>query len=129
MSNLLLVDSDPEFRSLCTALLAQQGHHVTGLAELPPERPAGLDLLLLDPGEDVAAGMERARRYAREVPVLLLTGGVARTWGRSAISPDGSELRVLAKPFSASALLGAVDRMLARGRGLAPVTAPPAGAD
>lgn len=127
MSKLLLIEPDPEFRSLCAALLAHAGHHVTELEALPPSPPSEMDLLLIDPGTDIAAGTERARRFAGEAPLLIMTGGVVRPWCKQSLRGGGPDCRMLSKPFTASALLGTVESLL-RSHAGTQVTAQPAGA-
>jgi DNA-binding NarL/FixJ family response regulator len=102
VSQILVVDDDPVVRGLAAEILHDAGHEVlaaesgeAGLALL--ERA---DLLLCDvglPGLSGEALVETARAGRPDLPVVFMTGDA-----------DESRPGLLAKPFSAPELLGAV---------------------
>lgn len=117
MGRFLLIDHDHDFSALCAALLRQAGHSVvtTGAlpdkAEIPPGGP--FDLILLDPGVDMAAGVRAVRAVAAETPLLLISGGILTRPGvLGGSATHFSRCRLLAKPFNVDELLAAVGKAL-----------------
>jgi DNA-binding NtrC family response regulator len=83
MNRLLVIDDDPPTRRLVDAIFRAEGFHVfsaddgpSGIAAVLAEKP---DVVLLDlqlPGMDGMAVLERLRKEAPMVPVVMLTGSV-----------------------------------------------------
>jgi CheY-like chemotaxis protein len=122
MPVILVVDDEPDMRENMVRILRRgpyacvtAGDGQEALALL--EREAPPDLILTDlrmAGMDGLAFLREARRIVPEVPVVLVTGYVAEESVRDAVR-DGA-VPLLAKPFSAAELLGAV-RAALKGRG------------
>jgi CheY-like chemotaxis protein len=119
---ILVVDDEPDMRENMVRILRRgpyacvtAGDGQEALALLERESPP--DLILTDlrmPGMDGLALLREARRVVPEVPVVLVTAYVADESVRGAVR-DGA-VTLLAKPFSAAELLGAV-RAALRDRG------------
>jgi len=118
LGRLLVVDDDPDVRSMLSRLLASEGYEVTEaatgaetLSALPGVRP---DLVILDvmlSGED-GFDLLAAIRRSSNVPVILLTGR-----GRESDRVLGLRLGAddyVVKPFSAAELAARVGTVLRR---------------
>jgi CheY-like chemotaxis protein len=117
---ILLVDDHEEVRSTTAAVLEELGHEVIeaangneALAALQ-NGAAACDILVSDYAMPSISGTEvvrRARRLRPDIPALIVTGyaEAEAIQGR----PDGVE--ILLKPFTPSALEGAMARALQSG--------------
>ena len=127
-ARILVVDDDPELRSLLTGFLTSSGFVVASagdghemrarIAEQPPDAIV-LDLML--PGEDGLTLARELRRHS-EVPILMLSARgeeVDRVVGLEVGADD-----YLAKPFSPRELLARLRALLRRARPAAPAPLP-----
>ena len=123
MAEILVIDDDPDIRSLLFDTFSNAGHDVrieadgvAGLASavgLPP------DLVLLDWMMPLRSGLEvcanlRADRIMDGIPVVMLTARGTEAdleWGYAA-GADG----YIVKPFSPRALVWRIESMLSTGR-------------
>jgi CheY-like chemotaxis protein len=121
MAKIVIVDDEPVFRRLLSAKLTSIGHSVfeapngkIGEKVILAEKP---DVVLLDvwmPEQDGIATIVNLRKHSPDVKVIVMSGQpagaglrlfeIAGTLGASA---------TLAKPFSPSALISAIDAALA----------------
>jgi two-component system chemotaxis response regulator CheY len=118
-SVILLVDDDPDVRSLTRTFLEHEGYSVFSSGDA--ERAAQIfrsvpqiDLLVTDVYMPGRSGMELARELKairREVPVLLISGGVLEEQQEAGLRDEGWSF--LAKPFRLLELLATVHRILA----------------
>lgn len=127
-STILLVDDDPEIRSLTRTFLEHTGFRVftSGdahralqifhAAERPStdqQRRQPIDLLIADQYMPLRSGMELAlelKQIRPALPVLLISGGILETAHLSQLSQPGWSF--LPKPFSLPDLLSTVHRIL-----------------
>lgn len=118
-STILLVDDDPDIRSLTRTFLAHEGYSVlsSGDAERAVQifrAVPQIDLLVTDlymPGQ---SGMELARELKAmrpELPVLIISGGFLEGEQEEKLQAVGWSF--LAKPFRLPELLSTVHRILA----------------
>ncbi len=125
---ILLVDDDPEIRSLTRTFLEHTGFRVftSGDAHralqifLTTEQPSTdqrrtqrIDLLIADQYMPLRSGMELAlelKQIRPELPVLLISGGILETAHLNQLSQPGWSF--LPKPFSLPDLLSTVHRIL-----------------
>jgi PAS domain S-box-containing protein len=113
--SILVVDDDPLVLANTAALLEDQGHRVTAVADgqaaLAVLRESGVfDILVTDQMMPGLTGTQLADIVAVERPELpiLLVSGYAEL-------PEGSRgLRVLAKPFTQQSLISAITETLGR---------------
>ncbi len=118
LPTVLIVDDDPDIRSLLRAALAGEGYGVRvaangveALADLDHERP---DLILLDLMMPVMDGVQFYERFrAREnggarVPVVLISAGHGLSQTAHAMGTDG----YVPKPFDLDRLLDEVARFV-----------------
>jgi CheY-like chemotaxis protein len=118
-SVILLVDDDPDVRLLTRTFLEHEGYSVFSSGDA--ERAAQIyrsvpqiDLVVTDLYMPGRSGMELARELKairREVPVLLISGGVLEDGQEAGLREEGWSF--LAKPFRLPELLAAVHRILA----------------
>jgi CheY-like chemotaxis protein len=118
-SVILLVDDDPDVRLLTRTFLEHEGYSVFSSGDA--ERAAQIyrsvpqiDLVVTDLYMPGRSGMELARELKairREVPVLLISGGVLEDGQEARLREEGWSF--LAKPFRLPELLAAVHRILA----------------
>jgi two-component system, chemotaxis family, chemotaxis protein CheY len=118
-SVILLVDDDPDVRSLTRTFLEHEGYSVFSSGDA--ERAAQIyrsvpqiDLVVTDVYMPGRSGMELARELKAirpEVPVLLISGGVLEDGQVAGLQGEGWSF--LAKPFRLPELLAAVHRILA----------------
>jgi two-component system, cell cycle sensor histidine kinase and response regulator CckA len=117
----LVVEDDEDVRALVTRMLRRSGYRVV-VAPSPAEalgiaraaRPA-VDLLVSDVVMPKMSGPEllrRIREFRPDLPTLLISGYSADTVPGSGPLPERA--RLLRKPFSTAALLGAISDALAR---------------
>jgi DNA-binding response OmpR family regulator len=119
-ARIVLVEDDPDLRSLCRRVLQRAGHDVAtfgdGEAALDAlaERPC--DLVLLDwhlPGLSGQALMEAIGWRWPELPIIIMTGFSDENKAVAAVQYAQAYLR---KPIPNDALLEAVSRVLHRSR-------------
>jgi DNA-binding NtrC family response regulator len=118
-SMILLVDDDPDVRSLTRTFLEHAGYSVfsSGDAERAVQifrSVPQIDLLVTDLYMPGLSGMELGRQLKgirRELPVLLISGGLVVEEQMVKMEEDGWSF--LAKPFRLPELLATVHRILA----------------
>ena len=113
----LVVEDDDPVRGFATRVLEQAGYRVLaasgGAAALDAARGEAIDLLLTDVVMPTMSGREVADRLTSSVPsvrVLFVSGYDENTIVRQGVVDPS--IRYLAKPFTAEALVGAVDDAL-----------------
>ncbi len=117
-STILVVDDDPDIRSLTRTFLEHEGYAVysSGDAERAVQifkSVAQIDLLLTDLYMPGRSGMELAgelKEVRSDLPVLLISGGLVDEAQKSRLQEEGWSF--LAKPFRLPDLLGTVHRIL-----------------
>jgi len=118
MANILIIDDDPQIRSVLRIALNQAGHKVTeagdGAEGLAKARRGGSDLIVLDIGLPEVDGLELCRRLRseRDTPILFLTARddeIDRIVGFELGGDD-----YMAKPFSPRELVARVRAILKR---------------
>jgi len=118
-ASILLVEDDPRVARSTLAALDELGYRTTGCsggheAIALLDDPGGFDLVVTDVMMPEMTGPELAaeiRRQGRDVPILFVTGYAGEANGSGELV--GGE--VLRKPFTVSALAGAVETVLGRG--------------
>jgi len=118
-SVILLVDDDPDIRLLTRTFLEHEGYSVfsSGDAERALQifrSVPKIDLVVTDLYMPGHSGMELARQLKamrRDVPVLIISGGVLEDGQRAGLQEEGWSF--MAKPFRLPELLAAVHRILA----------------
>lgn len=120
MSHILIVDDEPQLRTMLATLLSQRGHSISeaedGDAALKLLQTTNVDLIILDllmPGKE---GLETlmALRKEKSAPRIIAMSGGARTMGADFL-PAALKLgasRALRKPFRNEELLAAIDELL-----------------
>src|SRR6202453_4613996 len=118
-STILLVDDDPDMRSLMRTFLEHEGYRVFSsgdadrAAQIFSSAPQ-IDLLITDLYMPQRSGMELARELKMlraELPVLLISGGLVDAGQKMRLQEEG--WRFLSKPFLLTELLSTVHLMLA----------------
>ena len=117
-STILLVDDDPDMRSLTRTFLEHEGYRVfsSGNAERAVHifsRVPRIDLLITDLYMPGRSGMELAaelKALRPGLPVLMISGGFVDGGQKSQLQLDG--WRFLGKPFQLTELLALVHVML-----------------
>jgi PAS domain S-box-containing protein len=114
---ILVVEDDDPVRGFAIRVLQRAGYRVIaasgGAAALAAAREQTIDLLLTDVVMPTMSGREVANRLAAVVPglrVLFVSGHDESTIVRQGVLEPN--LRYLAKPFTAEALVGAVDAVM-----------------
>lgn len=118
-SVILLVDDDPDIRSLSRTFLEHEGYNVfsTGDAERATQifrSVPRIDLLVTDIYMPGRSGMELARELKAirsQLAVLMISGGVLDGVQMAWVQEEGWSF--LAKPFRLTELLATVHRILA----------------
>jgi two-component system, chemotaxis family, chemotaxis protein CheY len=118
-SNILLVDDDPDIRSLTRTFLEHEGYGVFSSGDA--ERAAQIfrsvpqiDLLVTDLYMPGRSGLELARELKAlrsELPVLMISGGLVDVAQETRLKEEGWSF--LAKPFRLTELLSTVHHILA----------------
>jgi two-component system, chemotaxis family, chemotaxis protein CheY len=118
-STILLVDDDPDMRSLTRTFLEHEGYRVFSSGDA--ERAAHIfssapqiDLLITDLYMPGRSGMELAvelKALRAELPVLMISGGFVDSGQKARLQLEG--WRFLGKPFRLPELLSTVHLMLA----------------
>jgi DNA-binding NtrC family response regulator len=117
-SMILLVDDDPDIRSLTRTFLEHEGYSVfsSGNAERAAQifrSVPQIDLLITDVYMPGRSGMDlglELKKVRSELPVLLISGGV---FGEQMAKMQEEGWSFLAKPFRLTDLLSTVHRILA----------------
>jgi len=126
-SSVLVIEDDPDMRSLLVLMLEDRGHHVVaasdgreGLDVLRRETP---DLILLDMKMPVMDGWEFARRYREEhsdpTPIVVMTAAEDPRQRAEEVGAAGW----LGKPVELDRLYATIDE-IARPHGLSGEPAP-----
>ena len=118
-STILLVDDDPDVRSLARTFLEHEGYAVysSGDADRAAQifkSVSQIDLLVKDLYMPLRSGMELAlelKGLRCELPVLLISGGLVDAVQKMLLQEEGWSF--LAKPFRLTELLSMVHRVLA----------------
>jgi DNA-binding response OmpR family regulator len=118
-STILLVDDDPDMRSLTRTFLEHEGYHVftSGDAERAAHifsSAPRIDLLITDMYMPGRSGMELAhdlKAIRLELPILMISGGFVDDDLKERLLVE--KWRFLGKPFRLTELLSAVHVMLA----------------
>jgi two-component system chemotaxis response regulator CheY len=116
---ILLVDDDPDLRSLTRTFLEHEGYRVFSASDADRaaqifSSAARIDLLITDLYIPQRTGMELAfdlKALQKDLPVLLISGGLVDTAQQMRLQTEG--WRFLAKPFLLPDLLSEVHRILA----------------
>ena len=122
-ARLLIVDDDPQIRSVLRIALAQDGYDVAeagdGAEGLVKARSGRFDLILLDIGLPEMDGLAlcRALRESDETPVLFLTARADEVDRVLAFEFGGDDY--VTKPFSPRELKGRIRAILKRANGVA----------
>jgi DNA-binding response OmpR family regulator len=123
-THIVLVEDDPDLRSLCRRVLQRAGHEVAtfedGEAALDALAEITCDLVLLDwhlPGLSGQALMEAIGWRWPELPIIIMTGFSDENKAVAAVQYAQAYLR---KPVPNDALLEAVSRVLHRSRNRPP---------
>ncbi|MEL6883819.1 MAG: response regulator [Pseudomonadota bacterium] len=114
----LLVEDDPDIRSLVSAFLSEQDHDLTTVENVPAALEAlstapPFDLAILDfwlgSGHAVSI-MDAIRSSGRALPVVIISGGNSKMdlEATEAISAISGAVVFLQKPFRKAVLLDAV---------------------
>ncbi len=115
MDRILVVDDDRELRGWMRELLTRAGYQVSEAADgneaLKQLREARLDLVILDLVMPEKDGVETLLELRREFPGLKVIAISGRDY--LAIAEHLGAQETLAKPFTASELISAVQAVLA----------------
>jgi len=125
----LVIEDDPEIRSLLELSLTEDGHRAMAVAdgsaalELVDQGEIRPDLILADYNlpngmDGLAAAALLRRRLHQEIPVIILTGDIS-TEALGAIA--GQNCRQLSKPVRLAELTEAVQALLAPSQPVAPL--------
>jgi CheY-like chemotaxis protein len=119
---ILLVDDDPDIRSLTRTFLKHEGYHVHSCGDAERagqifrgllEQSAGIDLLITDFYMPDRTGMDLAlelKSFRHDLPVLLISGGFMAIEQLDQLR--ASNWNFLSKPFAFTDLLAAVHLIL-----------------
>lgn len=114
---ILVVDDDPEIRSLCVTVLKETGHQVEGVEsgeQALAKLSSGWDLLLVDIALPGISGLDVAAKAAEAADVIMMTAKPALDSSLAAM--HAGVFDYLPKPFSIDRLLSAVREAGERGR-------------
>jgi len=123
MAKILLVDDDPDIRSLLKIMLTGQGHEVVeatdGTQALRQAEAEPFDLVLTDlimpDKEGIETIMELRKKFPRIRIIAMSGGGVGRQEDYLGLAGKLGAMRTLAKPFGIQELNEAVDAVLGVG--------------
>jgi DNA-binding response OmpR family regulator len=120
---LLLVDDDPQVRSMTSEMLEAGGYVVRqaadGQAAIEAARLECPDLVITDivmPGSEGLETIQQLRRIRSDLPIVAVSGAMSGAYLKAARKLGADA--VILKPFDAETLLGEV-RRLTRGEGAA----------
>ncbi|HEY0163700.1 MAG TPA: response regulator [Edaphobacter sp.] len=116
---ILVVDDDPDIRSLTRTFLEHEGHtvYLSGDPDRATHifrRSPGIDLLIADYSLPQRSGLDLARELTMLSPslrVLIISGAILPSLHSDRIALQG--WKILTKPFSLPALLAEVHKILA----------------
>ncbi|RMH47155.1 MAG: sigma-54-dependent Fis family transcriptional regulator [Alphaproteobacteria bacterium] len=123
MSDILVVDDEPDIRTLLTEILEDEGHSTrvawdadTTLAEINRSAPdlVILDIWLQDSRMDGIEILKRARRDNPDLPVVIISGHGNIELAVTAVKQGAYDF--IEKPFNIDQLLVVVDRALEASR-------------
>jgi len=121
---ILLVDDDPDLRSLTRTFLEHEGYTVVSCGDADralqifrkvPPNATPIDLLITDYYMPQRTGMDLAlelKKLDAKLPVLLISGGLISPESTQRLHTEG--WRFLRKPFAVPDLLSAVHLILSR---------------
>jgi DNA-binding response OmpR family regulator len=120
MAKILLVDDDPDIRSLLKIMLTGEGHEVVeatdGAEALEVAQTQPFDLVLTDlimpDKEGIETIMELRKKFPRIRIIAMSGGGVGRHGDYLGLAGKLGAMRTLAKPFGVNELKEAVDAVL-----------------
>jgi DNA-binding response OmpR family regulator len=123
MAKILLVDDDPDIRSLLKIMLTGQGHEVVeatdGTQALRQAEAEPFDLVLTDlimpDKEGIETIMELRKKFPRIRIIAMSGGGVGRQEDYLGLAGKLGAMRTFAKPFGIQELNEAVDAVLGVG--------------
>jgi CheY-like chemotaxis protein len=118
VARILLIDDEPGVRRMIRQMLARGGHEVTeaadgieGLARVRENLP---DLIITDilmPNKEGIETIGEVRRYARNLPILVISGNPGSALYLEMARMLGAHAS-LSKPFRSAELLDAVNALL-----------------
>lgn len=123
MGHILVIEDDPEVRSLLCALLTRAGHQVreaeNGQQGIHSYRTHPADLIITDLFMPVKEGLETIIDLRREFPdlkIIAISGGNREGKGNylKAAQLCGAS-RIFHKPFDNADLLAAIDDLIGQG--------------
>lgn len=113
-SRLLVVDDDPESRSIVSEALVDQGYAINIAMDedeivqtIAQTRPSLVLLYIVRPGTDTQAVVRRLRERARGLPILVFGGGLE---GRAVANQIGA-VGYVADPLDLAALVTSVEQI------------------
>jgi len=120
MAKILLVDDDPDIRSLLKIMLTGEGHDVVEAADgtqaLQVAQSQPFDLVLTDlimpDKEGIETIMELRKKFPRIRIIAMSGGGVGRQEDYLGLAGKLGAMRTLAKPFGIKELKETVDAVL-----------------
>ena len=120
MARILIIEDNAALLPVIAELLTASGHNVRtarngaeGLAQFRLERP---DLVLTDivmPEQDGVGVLLELRKLRPRPKIIAMSGGTVRSSQYLQMAAGLGARRILEKPFSNSALLRAIDEVLA----------------
>jgi CheY-like chemotaxis protein len=117
MPDILVIDDDPQMRRLLTRILKGAGHSVReakngreGIAVFQQLRPALVISDIVMPDMEGIETILALRGKEPDMPIIAISGGSDPLYLRAAEKLGATA--ILAKPFSADALLALVEGML-----------------
>lgn len=120
MAQILIIDDDELLRGVLAQALELAGHKVVqagnGQEGVDLFRAGQADLVITDLVMPVQEGVEtimQLRRYRRDVPIIAMSGGVPNSKVYLGIAGKIGAKRILAKPFTPTQLIEAVEEVLA----------------
>ena len=121
MARVIVADDDEKIRAMVRLILRHDGHDVVtandGASALKAARESGADLLVSDVFMPDVDGLELIRRIRQEMPdikiISMSGGGFGGTMDMLTVARHLGASVTLHKPFTASALLAAVEQALA----------------
>jgi CheY-like chemotaxis protein len=122
MASVLVVDDEPEIRSLLRQVLERDGHAVTeaenGRKAVRALREGAVDLVITDiimPEQEGMETISQIRRLRPEMKIIAMSGGGRRL--SMDFLPLAARLgadRTIEKPFKPASIAAAVSELLAR---------------
>lgn len=120
MAHVLLIDDDDALREILALSLRNRQHQVTEAANgrqgLQLFQACSADVVVTDivmPDEDGIGLLMKFRQLASGTPIIVMSGGLARSGLYRDLATKLGAARVLAKPFAADALDAAIAEVLA----------------